>query len=404
MSECKLLVILRRCLTAGDYSVEEEQVRSTQALLTAVVGGEVLLVAGIVLWPAAGAVFLAAGLAAVAFVVVVIIGRMRRLAGDVQRLRTSINDIESASRPKPDTEETTTPAPLGATSGAPEPTIWTREATLGGRYTPRQLSDYIAPTAPVAWMVENPFLHVPREETLANVLACERWRHHHGIPELAQSPSLNLAYAQRVDAMLEMFDTALAMTDVNIDQASFLDLGAAEGYVTNHLLDRGATDVDAVELGEGNIEMMWMVRALKGQKGGRIGRIDFDRTDWSAALGRAYDVTLALGVIYHMENPMLFARNLYAATNRAAIVESDTPVFPTNQRFRGFGVMYLHRDQLTVSPGNLRYLTELRPDRQALAEILLAAGFSRVHAIPPATSASSRYFDSGEKTVLLAVP
>jgi hypothetical protein len=206
-----------------------------------------------------------------------------------------------------------------------------------------------------------------------------------------------------VDAMLEMLDAALALTDVDVTRASFLDLGAAEGYVTNHLLDRGASDVDAVELGEANIQRMWMVRALKEQKGGRIGRIDFDRADWSAALGRTYDVTLALGVIYHMENPMLFARNLFAATDGVSIVESDTPAFPGNQRFRGFGTMYLHRDQVTLSPGNVRYLTEMRPDRQALAELLLSAGFSRVHALSPATTAPSRFFDSGEKTVMLAV-
>jgi hypothetical protein len=346
----------------------------------------------------------ALALVAVASVLAVVTGRVRGLAHDIRQLRTSIDGVERAMQAKPGTPETTTAAPPGGTGGEPEATIWTREATLGGRYTARPLSDFIAPAAPVAWTDENPFLHRPREETLAGVLAGERWRHHHGIPELAESPNLYAAYAQRVDAMLEMLDMALAMTDVDIDQASFLDLGAAEGYVTNHLLDRGATDVDAVELAEVNIDRMWMVRALKGQKGGRIGRIDFDHVDWSAALGRAYDVTLALGVIYHMENPMLFARNLYAATNRAAVVESDTPVFRANQRFRGFGVTYLHRDQVTVGPDNVRHLIELRPDRQALAEILLTAGFSRVHAIPAATTASSRFFDSGEKTVLLAVP
>ncbi len=238
---------------------------------------------------------------------------------------------------------------------------------------------------------------------MAAVLAGKRWRHHHGIPELAISPELYSDYAHRVDAMLEMLDEALAMTDIDISRASFLDLGAAEGYVTNHLLDRGATDVDAVELGEANIQRIWMVRALREQKGGRVGRIDLDRADWSAALGRSYDVTLALGVIYHMENPMLFARNLFAATDRVAIVESDTPVFPGNQRFRGFGTMYLHRDQVTLRPGIVRYLTEMRPDRQALAEILLNAGFLRVHAISPATAAPWRYFDSEEKTVMLAV-
>jgi hypothetical protein len=114
-------------------------------------------------------------------------------------------------------------------------------------------------------------------------------------------------------------------------------------------------------------------------------------------------VTLALGIVYHVENPMLFLRNVHAATERVAVVESDTPVFPANERFRGHGVVYLHRDQVTLSPGVVRYFTEMRPDRMALVEMLIAAGFERVIAIAPAVSRRSRFFDSGEKSMLLAM-
>ena len=52
-------------------------------------------------------------------------------------------------------------------------------------------------------------------------------------------------------------------------------------------------------------------------------------------------------------------------------VESDTPVFEDNHRFRGHGNLYLHRDQVTLAEGDIRYLTEIRSDRHALVEMLL---------------------------------
>ena len=146
-----------------------------------------------------------------------------------------------------------------------------------------------------------------------------------------------------------------------------------------------------------------MVRAVKQISGGRVGRLDLNYIDWSRSLGRTYDVALALGIVYHLENPMLFLRNLFALTERLAIIESDTPVFPENVTFRGYGAIYLHRDQVTLNSGNIRYLTEMRPDRQALAEMLISAGFSEVHAIDPPPTHRSRYVDSGEKTMLVAI-
>jgi 2-polyprenyl-3-methyl-5-hydroxy-6-metoxy-1,4-benzoquinol methylase len=230
-----------------------------------------------------------------------------------------------------------------------------------------------------------------------------KWRHHHGVPDIRETADFYEAYSQRVDAMLEMLDEALLGQLIDPADTSFLDLGAAEGYVSSHLFGQGALDVDSLELNSVNIERMWLVRRYLNVKTGKVGRLDLDKVDWSKSLGRKYDVVLALGIIYHMENPVLFARNLYAATKKMAVVESDTPHFPDNERFRGHGNVYLHRDQVTLEPGNVRFLTEMRPDRQALAEILIAAGFSRVELVDAAKHHPSKYFSSGEKSMMIAI-
>lgn len=280
---------------------------------------------------------------------------------------------------------------------------WTREHIFGARYTPRPLTEFVGEPEPLIWQTVNPFQGADADQLLAEMAKEERWRHHHGIEALRTSPDIYEAYSQRVDALLEQVDTALSMAGLAHATTSFIDIAAAEGYVTNHLYERGARDIDSVDINEENLRRIWQVRHVKGINPGRVALIDLETVSWSAAIGRSYEVALALGIVYHLENPMLFLRNLFEITEIAAVIESDTPSFPENRRFRGNGLVYLHRDQVTLRSGHVRYFTEMRPDRQALAEMLLATGFERVISMPPATDAPFHMYDSGEKSVLLAL-
>lgn len=88
-------------------------------------------------------------------------------------------------------------------------------------------------------------------------------------------------------------------------------------------------------------------------------------------------------------------------TKKIAIVESDTPLL--NDSFRGNGAFFLNRDQVTLSRGNVRYLTEMRPNRKALIESLITVGFKEVYILEEHSKIKSRYFTSGEKTIVAAI-
>ena len=279
--------------------------------------------------------------------------------------------------------------------------VWNRSDHFGERFAERSLEEFTGPPAPVQWLSENPYADEPTADMLRWLSTQIKWRYHHDIPAIRNAPGFYSAYAQRTETMLRMVDDALEVVGLEPQDSSFVDLGAAEGYVGNHLFDRGATDIDSCDLNQGNIERMWKVRAYTKRSYGRIGSIELENAAWSESLGRAYDVALALGIVYHMENPLLFCRNLREVAP-VAVVESDTPVFPHNERFRGYGNVYMHRDQVTISAGKVRYLCELRPDRQALAEMLLNAGYEHVELIEPKGDEISRYFLSGEKSVMVA--
>jgi len=137
-------------------------VRSTPTLVVGVVGGGLVLVAAVVLWPTVGAVLLALAWASLGLALVAVVRRVRTLPRDARQARAStLKPVGSTTRTESaEPAATAIRADLGVGGHATGP--WTREATLSGRYTPRQLSDFVAPSEPVAWSEENPFLDRPR--------------------------------------------------------------------------------------------------------------------------------------------------------------------------------------------------------------------------------------------------
>ena len=294
--------------------------------------------------------------------------------------------------------------------------IWHREDHFGKKWTNRPLSDFISPPDLIRWIDRNPSEKIAltagarkrKRDQLLDWLIREgsekgKWRSHHGIMELVDPETLYEAYQLRVETMHEMLSGELQHQKVDMGKESFLDLACSEGYTANFLYEMGAGDIDVCELSDINIERLWKIRAYLNYSYGRVGKVDLDNTAWSRSFQQKYDVVLALGIIYHLENPLLFCRNLFEVTKKIAFVESDTPNFPSNERFRGYGTMYLHRDQVTLHRGNIRYIQEFRPDRLALVEMLLQSGFSSVKIIHAPEKARSHYFESENKSLVVAV-
>jgi SAM-dependent methyltransferase len=296
-----------------------------------------------------------------------------------------------------------------------------QEDLLGNGADPRRLDSFIEPPT-IEWFDLFPHYGRDRASLEAEMLAGKKWRYHHNIPAMMENGDLYKAYVTRVDALLAMSDDALAGITLRKDlsKMSVVDLGCAEGFVAAHFIRRGIASIDCFELAMGNIKRFRLVAAwhnlgraevsqstvgpqhVSGRETPiRLGRLDLENVAWARAVDRSYDLVLALGIVYHMENLALFCRNLYEITTDVCLVESDTPYFPGAPRFRGNGVVYLHRDQVTLESGHVRRLTEMRPDVHALTQLLLSVGFTRVAVVPPNEKIRYSQYDSGEKSLLV---
>ena len=83
-----------------------------------------------------------------------------------------------------------------------------------------------------------------------------------------------------------------------------------------------------------------------------------------------FDLVLCLGLLYHLENPFVAVRNLFALTGKVAVLEGvcvpgDEPVFAL-------------RDESSTEDQGLRHVA-LYPSENGLVKLLYCSGFSRVY-------------------------
>jgi len=318
-----------------------------------------------------------------------------------ESLFDSSNDVSNKSGPL------TTKPPIEKQPLPDQPFIITREQRFNekSRSPNLTLTDILTPPT-LEPVTDNPYSVMPREQVISKILSGRGWRWHHDIEQLKSSDFLYTAYVNRVETLFSMIDAALdteGLTD-KLDNMIAADIAAAEGFVGMRYLAKGLKQIDSFELNRGQIARCQMVQRLKQLDEDTdfsklfLYHMDLESPNWSTVLAKRYDLVFCLGIVYHMENPMIFLRNIYEITENLCIVESDTPILPKTDS----GILKQLDSQVTLKQGNVRYILEQRPNRKALIDMLLAVGFSSVRTVPCPSDASCTYLRTGTKSVLLA--
>jgi len=115
------------------------------------------------------------------------------------------------------------------------------------------------------------------------------------------------------------------------------------------------------------------------------------------ALGK-FDLVLCLGLLYHLENPFVAVRNLFAMTGKVAILEGmcvpgDEPIFAV-------------RDESPTEDQGLRHVA-LYPSENGLVKLLYCSGFSHVYRLktrPALREYGSTTAREQVRTMLVAAP
>jgi ubiquinone/menaquinone biosynthesis C-methylase UbiE len=127
----------------------------------------------------------------------------------------------------------------------------------------------------------------------------------------------------------QIFDTRLEMVNQVVQQhfgprlgeINCLDVGCHEGFYSFAMARLGAGHVTGVDVRESNLRKARFAAELLG-----YGRLDFRQYNLEQLHPEAFgfhELTLFLGLLYHLENPMLCLRNLSSVTKELCVVETQ---------------------------------------------------------------------------------
>jgi hypothetical protein len=194
------------------------------------------------------------------------------------------------------------------------------------------------------------------------------------------------------------------------DQIRAVDLGCHEGYFTFSLARRGCREVLGIDGRQSNVDGAQLMRAVLGLSNTRFAVADLMRLD-PRELG-IFDVTLLLGVLYHVPDPIGLIRLVRALTRGVCLIE--TQIAPdlsgridwgssqwTIELVGCFGVVD-ETDAVTADnpTANLTAIS-LVPSLPGLLYVLKALGFTRTDVVTPPPDAYEQ-LASGKRVMVAA--
>jgi ubiquinone/menaquinone biosynthesis C-methylase UbiE len=232
-----------------------------------------------------------------------------------------------------------------------------------------------------------------REEIVSGVEKFSPWFYEFKLPGGICTPSLLPPQVRAIHT------TRLAMTEQavcaffgeNIGDRTALDIGCHEGYFSIAMAQKGFKQVTGTDLREESLDKARFVASALGLK--NVSWTKNDCEDLSALRG-PFDLTLLLGVLYHLENPMLCLRNIAALTAGMCLVETQvveeidgSTEWGAREWTRPYrGVMALIDETGEFNSGNRETGAAplvMCPSPKAVEFMLREAGFKKVETLQP---------------------
>ena len=185
-----------------------------------------------------------------------------------------------------------------------------------------------------------------------------------------------------------------------LSEIQCIDVGCHEGFYSMAMASLGVPRVVGVDVRESNLAKARFVAAAKG-----CSAVEFQTGDCEELsvdkLGR-FELSLFLGILYHLENPMRCLRNIAALTKELCVIETqvvDEVVGTTEWGSREWtrpyrGVLALIDESDEFSADNRETGASpvaTCPSPAALIFMLKQAGFARVELIEPPPDAYEQH-------------
>ena len=177
-------------------------------------------------------------------------------------------------------------------------------------------------------------------------------------------------------------------------QVRCLDVACHEGWFATQVALRGAREVMGIDIRDDHVVKASMVRDL-----GEMDNITFSQGDLYRIKPEqhgTFELTLFLGILYHLDNPLEALRIMRSLTRSLCVVESQVArpgpelecLWGSGIPRKGPGMAVVWSDEGHVEQGKPVVLV---PTLNALSEMLYAVGFDRLYLCVPSRSVYEQY-------------
>lgn len=240
-----------------------------------------------------------------------------------------------------------------------------------------------------------------------------RWFYEFDLPDGTRTtPDLPPDIASIHATRREMLDRALRHAlGEDCSGLTAADLACHQGWFSLHLARRGFREVLGVDARQAHLDDMRLMAEVLGVGNVRGARLDIEEAH-AADIG-AHDVTIMLGLLYHLENPVRALRLARAVTRRLFVVETQLvphvggDVEWGSQAFQRslkgiFGV--IDETLETHGPETGTHGICLAPSLPALAWLLQRVGFENVTRVLPPEDGNEQLVRHRRAMFLATVP
>ena len=194
-----------------------------------------------------------------------------------------------------------------------------------------------------------------------------------------------------------------------LDRVRCLDVGCHEGYYSVAMARKGMREVRGIDVRPSSLTKARFVAELLGLKNVTYEECNIE--DLSSEIG-PYDLCLCLGLLYHLENPVLSLRKISSITGEVCIIETQVVdevegsvewgARAWTRPYQGIlalldesGEFYNHNSETGASP------IAACPSPKALEFMLRQAGFRRTEIADPPADAYEQH-RRGKRLVCIA--
>jgi tRNA (mo5U34)-methyltransferase len=222
-----------------------------------------------------------------------------------------------------------------------------------------------------------------REEILSELKRLEPWFHRIDLGGGLYTKTESVM-GEPVDHPLGPWQTIQKLLPRDLGGKTLLDVGCNAGFYAFEAKRRGATRVLGVDGQRQHVRQGLFVRKVLGLE------VEFRRLNVYELSPRSvgqFDITLALGLLYHLKYPLLALENLYRVTREMLVIE--TAIMPSQQTPESFGYSFgaaktmLHPLAYVENPPEAKeqVFNWFLPGVEALKAMLRNAGFGEVELV-----------------------